>query len=63
MQVRADPAFAAWVRANLVAHKQPGYAIVNLSLKAEGEPPGDATASRWTRSPILPIATASARSG
>ncbi|MBL8661028.1 MAG: nitrite/sulfite reductase [Rhodospirillales bacterium] len=43
VQARADPAFAAWVRANLVAHKQPGYAIVNLSLKAEGEPPGDAT--------------------
>lgn len=45
-QVAADPAFAAWTRANLVAHKQPGYAIVNLSLKAEGEAPGDATAEQ-----------------
>ena len=44
--VRADPEFARWVKANLVAHRQPGYAIVNLSLKPEGEPPGDATAEQ-----------------
>ncbi len=41
-----DPAFAGWVRANVVAHKQPGYAIVNLSLKPEGGVPGDATAEQ-----------------
>jgi sulfite reductase (NADPH) hemoprotein beta-component len=39
-----DPAFARWVRANVAAHKQPGYAIVNVSLKPQGGAPGDATA-------------------
>ncbi len=43
---RSDPAFARWARSNLFAHKQPGYAIVNISLKPEGEPPGDATAEQ-----------------
>jgi len=35
--------FARWVRTNVVAHKQPGHAIVNISLKPEGAPPGDAS--------------------
>ncbi|MEH6632215.1 MAG: nitrite/sulfite reductase [Halopseudomonas aestusnigri] len=35
--------FATWVRANVVAHKQAGYAIANISLKPEGEAPGDIT--------------------
>ena len=39
----ADPAFAAWVRSNVAAHKIPGYAIVNISLKPIGGIPGDAT--------------------
>ncbi|MBK8175348.1 MAG: nitrite/sulfite reductase [Rhodospirillales bacterium] len=43
---RDDVAFARWSRVNLVAHKQPGYAIVNLSLKPEGGVPGDATAEQ-----------------
>jgi sulfite reductase (NADPH) hemoprotein beta-component len=43
---RADPAFARWARANLYPHKQPGYAIVNLSLKPIGGVPGDASAEQ-----------------
>jgi sulfite reductase (NADPH) hemoprotein beta-component len=39
------PAFDDWVRVNVAEHKQPGYAIVNLSLKALGRMPGDLTAS------------------
>ena len=31
------------MRANVVAHKQDGYAIVNISLKPIGGVPGDAT--------------------
>jgi sulfite reductase (NADPH) hemoprotein beta-component len=38
-----DPAFAAWLRSNVAAHKIPGYAIVNISLKPIGGIPGDAT--------------------
>lgn len=39
-----DAAFADWARTNTAAHKQDGYAIVSVSLKPEGEAPGDATA-------------------
>ncbi len=42
----ADRDFARFVRSNLFAHKQPGYAIVNVSLKPEGGVPGDATAAQ-----------------
>ena len=38
-----DADFARWVRANVVAHKQAGYGIVNISLKPIGGVPGDAT--------------------
>ena len=38
-----DNAFARWYRQNTVAHKQSGYRIVNLSLKATGYAPGDIT--------------------
>ena len=38
-----DSAFAHWVKTNVVAHKQPGYAIVNISLKPIGGVPGDAS--------------------
>ncbi|MEK9726285.1 MAG: nitrite/sulfite reductase, partial [Rhodospirillaceae bacterium] len=41
-----DRAFAQWARANVAHHKQPGYAIVNLSVKPEGQPPGDVTADQ-----------------
>jgi sulfite reductase (NADPH) hemoprotein beta-component len=40
----SDPALARFARHNLAPHKRPGYAIVNISLKAPGETPGDATA-------------------
>jgi sulfite reductase (NADPH) hemoprotein beta-component len=37
--------FARWVERNVRAHKRRGYAIVTLSLKRTGRPPGDVTAS------------------
>ncbi len=40
----ADPAFAAWLHANVHSHKQPGYAAVTISLKPVGGIPGDASA-------------------
>ena len=44
--VNDDHAFNAWVAQNTVAHKQPGYAIVNISLKPIGGIPGDASADQ-----------------
>lgn len=43
---RGDPDFALWVDQNVVAHKAPGYAIANISLKPIGGIPGDATADQ-----------------
>jgi sulfite reductase (NADPH) hemoprotein beta-component len=43
---RSDPAFALWLDQNVAAHRQPGYAIVNVSLKPVGGIPGDATADQ-----------------
>jgi sulfite reductase (NADPH) hemoprotein beta-component len=40
---RDEPAFDTWAATNLVPHRQPGYAIVNLSLKPIGGIPGDAS--------------------
>ncbi len=45
-EAAGNPAFADWLNRNVVAHKQPGYAIVNISLKPMGEAPGDATAEQ-----------------
>jgi len=42
----ADPAFAAWSKANVARHRVPGYAIAQISLKAPGEIPGDASAAQ-----------------
>ena len=42
----AEPAFARFVRNNLKAHKLPGYAIVDVSLKGFGETPGDISADQ-----------------
>jgi sulfite reductase (NADPH) hemoprotein beta-component len=42
----AKPAFARFVRNNVKPHKAPGYGIVEVSLKAIGETPGDATADQ-----------------
>lgn len=41
-----NPAFDAWRAQNTVAHKQPGYAIVTISLKPTGGIPGDASAEQ-----------------
>ncbi|MDR2220038.1 MAG: nitrite/sulfite reductase [Methylobacillus sp.] len=41
--VAANPAFAAWAKRNVHAHKIPGYRAVTLSLKKTGSPPGDIT--------------------
>jgi sulfite reductase (NADPH) hemoprotein beta-component len=43
---RADPDFALWLDQNVKPHKQPGYAIVNISLKPIGGIPGDASAEQ-----------------
>ena len=42
----SDPAFAAWVERQVVAHKAPGYAIANISLKPAGGIPGDISAEQ-----------------
>ena len=39
-------AFSNWVQRNVKPHKVAGYAIVTLSLKKTGTPPGDATAEQ-----------------
>ncbi len=43
---RSDPNFAVWLDQNVKPHKQPGYAIVNISLKPIGGIPGDASADQ-----------------
>jgi sulfite reductase (NADPH) hemoprotein beta-component len=42
----ADPAFARFARNNVKPHKIAGYGIVEISLKAIGETPGDASADQ-----------------
>ena len=41
-----NKAFATWVKRNVRAHRQPGYAAVILSLKKTGTAPGDVTAEQ-----------------
>ena len=49
-QARAgDRAFAAWLGNAVANHKMSGYAIVTLSLKPVGGPPGDATAAQMDK--------------
>lgn len=43
---RSDPDFAVWLDQNVKAHKQPGYAIVNIGLKPVGGIPGDASSAQ-----------------
>jgi sulfite reductase (NADPH) hemoprotein beta-component len=45
-KARADNRFRVWLDNSVGNHKLPGYAIVTLSLKPEGAPPGDATAQQ-----------------
>jgi len=42
----ADKRYTRWLRTNVHAHRQPGYAAVTLSLKPTGSPPGDITADQ-----------------
>lgn len=46
LQQSEDKAFANWIKRNVKPHKMPGYAVVVLSLKKPGVPPGDATAEQ-----------------
>jgi len=41
-----DPRFEAWRNNSVAPHREDGYAIVTLSLKPAGGPPGDATAAQ-----------------
>ena len=41
-----DPVFRSWADTNLAPHRAEGYAIVQVSLKAQGETPGDASADQ-----------------
>jgi sulfite reductase (NADPH) hemoprotein beta-component len=43
------PAFARWVKQNVAAHKVPGYAIANISLKPVGGVAGDASAEQMEK--------------
>jgi len=44
--VSSSPAFAAWVKRNVHAHKASGYRAVTLSLKPHGKAPGDITSEQ-----------------
>ncbi|NHK28322.1 nitrite/sulfite reductase [Parvularcula flava] len=43
---KSDKGFARWVRHNVRAHKQPGYASVTISLKPTSMAPGDITSEQ-----------------
>ncbi|WP_422074349.1 nitrite/sulfite reductase [Tranquillimonas rosea] len=42
----ADPVFRSWADTNLTAHRNPDYAVVSVSLKKQGDTPGDATSDQ-----------------
>ena len=42
----SDPIFRSWVDTNLSAHKADGYSIVSISIKKQGDTPGDATSDQ-----------------
>lgn len=44
--IASNPAFAAWAKRSLHAHKMPGYRAVTLSLKTHGQAPGDASSEQ-----------------
>ncbi|SLN14507.1 Sulfite reductase [ferredoxin] [Roseovarius albus] len=43
---KTDPIFRSWVDTNIAPHKADGYAIAQISIKAHGQTPGDATADQ-----------------
>jgi sulfite reductase (NADPH) hemoprotein beta-component len=44
--VASNPAFAAWIKRCVHAHRVPGYRAVTLSLKPHGKAPGDITSDQ-----------------
>ena len=45
-QQEENKAFSSWINRNVKPHRVPGYAIVTLSLKKTGIPPGDISADQ-----------------
>ncbi|MEM6408861.1 MAG: nitrite/sulfite reductase [Pseudomonadota bacterium] len=41
-----DPIFRSWVDTNITKHRADGYAIVSISIKKQGQTPGDATSNQ-----------------
>ncbi|MCY4335124.1 MAG: nitrite/sulfite reductase [Litoreibacter sp.] len=41
-----DPVFRSWVDTNVTKHRADGYAIVSISIKKQGQTPGDATSDQ-----------------
>ena len=41
-----DPVFRSWVDTNTTMHREDDYAIVSVSIKKQGETPGDATSDQ-----------------
>ncbi|HEX2732369.1 MAG TPA: nitrite/sulfite reductase [Polyangiaceae bacterium] len=48
-KLKADRSYAKWLTNNVQRHKQPGYSIVVLSLKAKDTPPGDVSDSQMLK--------------
>ena len=46
--IASNPAFAAWVKRCVHAHKQAGYRAVTLSLKPHGHAPGDINSAQMS---------------
>lgn len=44
--IAGNPAFSAWAKRSVHAHKQPGYRAITLSLKPHGKAPGDITSEQ-----------------
>lgn len=51
--LQSNKGFANWFKRNVKAHKVPGYAAVELSLKRTGVAPGDATAEQMDAAAAL----------
>ena len=45
----ADPAFKGWVEQNVAAHRVPGWAIAQISVKPKGGIPGDVTGEQMRK--------------
>ena len=48
-QAASESGFGRWMAHNVIAHKQPGYRIVTVSLKAPDDAPGDCSAEQMER--------------